>query len=412
MTDSQPTAVRPPLPTPSGRVAPPAADRLPADAPAAPPAREKPAMNDVPKPATPPTPAKPAASTRRRVLMFGVPAAIVLVSLILYLAGGRYVSTDDAYVRQNLLTVSTDVAGTVVEVGVHNNQSVVAGQLLYRLDDETYRINVAAAEAQLALVADNVQSMRASYQQKLAEVLQAGADSTFYQKEYNRVQPLVASNAATPSQVDAAQRNLSAAIQRRMAAHQEADSILASLGGSYEVQLDQYPPYRQAQAQLERARRDLAHTRVVAQTAGIVTQVDSLRPGMYLTLAQPAMVLVEADELWVDANLKETDLTNVQAGQLVRVLVDTYPNHAWTGRVETISPATGAQFSLLPAQNSSGNWVKVVQRIPVRISIPIGGDQGGPMLRAGMSVTVEIDTEHRHSLGGLLRSVGRWFGLG
>jgi len=403
---TEPVQTAPPT---AARVGEPAPERSPPSVPAAFTAREKPVMNDQSKA---PTAAKPATSTKRRILMFGVPAAIVLASLALYLAGGRYVTTDDAYVRQNLLTVSTDVPGTVVEVGVRNNQQVAAGQLLYRLDDGTFTINVAAAEAQLALVADNVQSMRASYQQKLAEVLQAAADTTYYQKEYDRVQPLVASNAATPSQVDAAQRNLSAAFQRRMAAHQEADSILASLGGKYEVVLDKYPPYRQAQAQLERARRDLADTRVVAQTAGIVTQVDSLRPGMYLTLAQPAMVLVESDELWVDANLKETDLTNVLPGQRVRVLVDTYPNHAWIGQVETIAPATGAQFALLPAQNSSGNWVKVVQRIPVRIAIPSAAASDGPKLRAGMSVTVQIDTEQRHSLGDLLRSVGRWFGLG
>ena len=362
-------------------------------------------MNDVQKPAAP---GKPKTSLKRRLLITGVPLAIVVIGLTAYLLGGRYVSTDDAYVRQNLLTVSTDVAGTVKEVAVHNNQVVAAGQLLYRLDDETYQLAQSEAEAQLSLIRNNVEAMRATYRQKMAEVQQSSTDADYYQKEYDRVSPLVASNAATPSQVDSALRSLASAKQRTQGLTQEAASILAGLEGKLNLPVEEYPPYRQAVSRLERARRDVAHTRVVASAAGIVAQVDNLRPGLYLTAAQPGLMLVESDEIWVEANLKETDLTHVLPQQTVRVKVDAYPDRLWQGTVADVSPATGAQFSLLPAQNSSGNWVKVVQRIPVRISLT--NEAGAPQLRSGMSVTVRIDTTNRHSIMDLLRSFGGWFG--
>jgi membrane fusion protein (multidrug efflux system) len=380
-------------------------------APAAGAAPRNPAMADpLPAPAAAPAAPDPRRARRRRLLLIGIPLVVVAIALTAWLLGGRTVSTDDAYVKANVLTVSTDVAGTVAEVAVRENERVAAGQLLYRLDDEPYRLQLAAAEARLAVVRDDVAVLRATYAQKQAEARQAQADAAFFRKEYARVAPLVAGGAATPAQVDAAQRSQTGAEERQRALEQQAAAALADLGGDEAAPAEAHPRVRQAAAERDLARRNLARTRVSAPAPGTVSHVDALRPGLALAAAAPALALVESGELWVEASPKESDLTWVRPGQAATVAVDAYPGRAFPGTVDTISPATGAQFALLPAQNASGNWVKVVQRIPLRIALR--PDPGAPELRAGMSVTVVIDTGHRRSLGDLLRGLGAWFGLG
>jgi membrane fusion protein (multidrug efflux system) len=339
-----------------------------------------------------------------------VPSVAVLAAIVLYLTGGRYVSTDDAYVKADVLTVSTDVAGSVAEIGVRENEVVAAGQMLYRLDDTMYRIALAAAEARLAAVRNEIEVSRATYRQKLAESEAAQADVAYYQREYDRVSPLVRSNAATQSQVDAAERALKDAKERLNSLREQAAATLADLGGKVDVAVDDHPRVRAAAASRDLAQRDLAHTRVVAPTAGIATRTENLRPGLYLVAAAPAMALVESGDVWVEASPKETDLTHVRPGQRVTVTIDAYPGRSWRGEVATISPASGAQFALIPAQNASGNWVKVVQRIPVRIALPRLED--APPLRAGMSATARIDTGYRRGLGDLVGAIGGWFGFG
>jgi membrane fusion protein (multidrug efflux system) len=387
---------------PAPTSAPAAAQAVPA---AGPPAAPRP-------PAPPPAAQAPVAPRRglRTLLLYGIPVVVIVLAVVGFLHGGRYISTDDAYVKANVVNVSTDIAGLVTEVAVHENDKVEIGQLLYRLNDGPYLAALAEADAKLAQARNDVAVLGATYQQKLAETRQAETDVGYYTKELDRIAPLVKTNAATPAQIDAGQRNLSSAQERALGLRQEAAARLADLGGRVDAPLDEHARVRQAQAAVDLAKLNLSHARVTAPAAGIISQTAGLRPGLYLAAGAPALALVETARLWAEASAKETDLTFVHPGQQAMVTVDTYPGYSWQGTVETISPATGAQFALIPAQNATGNWVKVVQRIPLHIALQPSGD--APNLRAGMSVTVTIDTLHKRTLGDLVRGIGGWFGLG
>ena len=372
---------------------------------AAPPAAPRP-------PAPPPGAQVPGARRRtlRPVLIYGIPLAVTVLAVAAYLHGGRFISTDDAYIKANIVNVGTDVAGLVTEVAVRENDVVEAGRLLYRLDERPYRAALAEAEARLAETRNDLAALHAIYLQKLAEAKQAETDVAYYAKELERIAPLAKTNAATPAQIDAASRNLASAQDRALGLRQEAAARLADLGGRADAPVEEHARVRQAQAAVDVARLNLGHARVTAPAAGIISQTAGLRPGLYLAAGAPALALVESAHLWAEASAKETDLTFVRPGQPAMVTVDAYPGHAWTGTVETISPATGAQFALIPAQNATGNWVKVVQRIPLHIALQPSDD--ALVLRAGMSVTVTIDTRHRRTMGDLVRGIGGWFGLG
>jgi membrane fusion protein (multidrug efflux system) len=319
----------------------------------------------------------------------------------MYLAGGRYVTTDNAYVRADKLTVSTDVSGIVAEVLVGDNDTVQKGQVLFRLDDEPYRITVDGARAQLGTVRNELATVQATYRQNLAQIEQARADVTFAEAQSQRQQDLMRRGVTTQVALDQAQHDLNAARQRLSAAQRQAEATVAQLGGKADDKIENHPRVRQAQAQVDKAERDLRHTVVRAAMAGVVAKVDALQVGEYLPAAQPAFNLVAADHVWVEANPKETDLTFLKPGDPATVTIDAYPGREWHASVARISPASGAEFSVLPAQNASGNWVKVVQRVPVRLRVEI--PQDGPPLRAGMSADVSIDTGHTRSLGDLMR---------
>jgi membrane fusion protein (multidrug efflux system) len=319
----------------------------------------------------------------------------------MYLAGGRYVTTDNAYVRADKLTVSTDVSGIVAEVLVGDNDTVQKGQVLFRLDDEPYRITVDGARAQLGTVRNELATVQATYRQNLAQIEQARADVTFAEAQSQRQQDLMRRGVTTQVALDQAQHDLNAARQRLSAAQRQAEATVAQLGGKADDKIENHPRVRQAQAQVDKAERDLRHTVVRAAMAGVVAKVDALQVGEYLPAAQPAFNLVAADHVWVEANPKETDLTFLKPGDPATVTIDAYPGREWHASVASISPASGAEFSVLPAQNASGNWVKVVQRVPVRLRVEI--PQDGPPLRAGMSADVSIDTGHTRSLGDLMR---------
>jgi membrane fusion protein (multidrug efflux system) len=231
----------------------------------------------------------------------------------------------------------------------------------------------------------------------LAQIKQAQDDIDYYDREFHRQQDLAAKNISSQQTFDAARRNLQNAQHKLASLDQQLAAIAANLNGDPNIAVEQHPRYRDAVAQRDEAARQLDHTVVKAPFAGIVTNVPSIAPGKYLQASMTAFYLVAADHVWVDANPKETELTNVRAGQLVTVTVDTYPDVQWRGSIESISPAAAQEFSLLPAQNTSGNWVKVVQRIPMRVRLDTG-DKSLPQLRAGMSVEVNVDTGHRRGL--------------
>jgi membrane fusion protein, multidrug efflux system len=352
---------------------------------------------------------KPRSKRLRRILLLLGPILMVIGGLYFYLSGGRYVSTDNAYVRADKLNLATDVSGIVTEIAVTENQKVTRDQVLFRLDEEPYRIALAGAEAQLRTARNEIATLQATYRQSLAQIEQAKTDVAFYQTSFERQQDLSRRGVSSQAALDQAKRDLDAAQERMNVAKQQAEAALAQLGGRPDAELQTYARVQQAQAQVDEAERDLAHTIVKAPMAGIVTNVSALQVGQYLPAAQAAFSLVGTDHVWVEANPKETDLTYLVPGDPAIVTIDSYPNREWSAKVESLSPATGAEFSVLPPQNASGNWVKVVQRVPIRLQVDV--PVGAPPLRSGMSANVEIDTGHERSLAELIASLRQVVGL-
>jgi membrane fusion protein (multidrug efflux system) len=340
----------------------------------------------------------------RLPLLLLAPVLVVAGSLYFYLGGGRYVSTDNAYVRADMLAVSTDVSGIVKSVDVTDNQHVEAGQVLFRLDDAPFRFAADNARAQLALARTEVEALKANWREKQEALHLAQINIDFAQRDQRRKSELFAQHVIPQSQMDQAQQTLDAANQQLQSVQQQVGGIVANLGGNPDLPTNQHPRVMAAQAQLDDAQRNFDRTVVKAPGEGVVTQVPNLQPGMYLRAATPALSVVAADRPWIEANPKETQLTYVKPGQKVTITVDAYPGVTWTGTVASIAPASGSQFALLPAQNTSGNWVKVNQRIPLRVAVDL--DPGKPQLRAGMSTEIDIDTGHVRTLHALLAGLG------
>lgn len=336
---------------------------------------------------------------RRLALLIAGPLAVIIVAAFVYFTGGRYASTEDAYVGAGKVMVSADISGKVQEVAVREGQPVKVGDVLFQIDPEPYRIAVDQAQARVLAAEFNLNTAKANYRKAQEDIAQAVEEVAYNQREFDRYQALVAQRVVSQSSYDTARYNLAASRQKLAANRQQAEAALAALGGNPDLPLESYPDYQQAKAALEQAQRDLRQTTVRATIDGVVSLVDSVQPGSYLAAGTPAFALVSDTNVWVDANLKETDLTHVRPGQKVSVTIDTYPDHQWEGIVESIKPATGAEFSVLPAQNSSGNWVKVVQRIAVRVRLQ--QEPGAPILRSGMSAVVDIDTGRTRGLGSL-----------
>jgi len=339
-------------------------------------------------------------SPRRRWLRWSL-FAVLPVALILsgywYVTGGRVMSTDNAYVEADKVGITTDISGIVKEIDVNNNQHVEAGQVLFRFDDLPFRLALERATAQVGNVANDLNALKANYRDMQEQIKQALLDVDYYQRQFDRQQDLVNRKVVSEVTFDTARRNLQTAQQKFASLNQQLAAIAANLNGDPNIPVELHPRYRDAVAQRDEAARQLDHTIVKAPFAGIVTNVPAIAPGKYLQSSMTAFYLVATDHVWVDANPKETELTYVRPGQAVTATVDTYPGQEWHGTVESISPAAAQEFSLLPAQNTSGNWVKVVQRIPMRMQLD-RKDRNLPPLRAGMSVVVNVDTGHPRGL--------------
>jgi membrane fusion protein (multidrug efflux system) len=344
----------------------------------------------------------------RLPLMVGGPLLVLLAALWWYVTSGRYVSTDDAYVQAARTAVSTDVSGRVVGIDVRDNERVKQGQLLFRLDDRPFRIAVEDMKAQLASSRLQVDSLKAVYRQKTADEKAAEDTLSYQEREFDRAKRLLASGIASQQQFDQAENNLEVARQKVASTQHDIGSTLAQLGGNAAIEVDQHPMVQRVQAMLDRAELDLSYTVIRAPESGIVTKVEQLQVGDYVNSSTPVFSLM-SDRVWVEANFKETELTNMRVGQNATVEVDTYPDTAFTAKVVSLSPGTGLTFSLLPPENATGNWVKVVQRLPVRLALE-NPDPNTP-LHAGLSATVEVDTRYRNAWLRLVdRGLTRLFG--
>jgi membrane fusion protein, multidrug efflux system len=347
---------------------------------------------------------------RRERVRWGLFALLPLALLLggySYFTGGQVMSTDDAYVQAERVGISTDVSGIVQDVAVKDNEHVGAGQVLYRLDPRQFQIALDNAKANLAQIALSIEAMKQDYQRMLSDVAAQQAQVDLDQKNYDRNASLLKSATVSQAVFDQSRYTLDNDKSKLAGFQQHTQVQLAKLGGNPDIAVTDHPQYRQAQAQVEEAQRQLDHTVVKAPFAGTVTNVPAIAPGKYLAASTTAFYLVDTDHIWVDATPKETELTYVRPGQRVTVTVDTYPDVEWKGVVESVSPAAAQEFQLLPAQNTSGNWVKVVQRVPMRVRLDTA-DKNLPPLRAGMSVEVGVDTGHARGLPHFLTSlVGR-----
>ena len=334
---------------------------------------------------------EPAVAPRRRLralLLWAGSLLVLCVAGFFYLTGGRYVSTDNAYVKADKVAISPQVEGTLVEVDVSENQAVKKGQLLFRIDPASYEIALQQADAQLDTVRTDLLALKAQYRQSQAELQLAESNEAYARREWQRQSDLGKRKLTSQATLDQARHTLDQATQNSRASREQLARLQAQLGGDADRPIENHPRYRAALAARQRAALDLSNTRVRAPFTGVAGNTPE--PGAYVKPGSAVMSLVASGNVWVEANFKETDLTHVRPGQPVTLYVDTYPDAQWHGRVASLSQATGAEFSVLPPQNATGNWVKVVQRIPVRIAVDtIGGER---VLRAGMSTEVEIDT--------------------
>jgi membrane fusion protein (multidrug efflux system) len=336
----------------------------------------------------------------RRILMYWGAGLVAIIAATMYLTGGRFVTTDDAYVHAAKLMVSTDVSGLVTSVNVKEGQTVKKGDVLFRLDPRPFQIAVDNAQAALAQTTQDAEATRAQYHAILGQIASQQAQANLAAQTFGRYTALARQNAIAGTQIDQARGALTSAQAMVVSLQQQARQVLAQLGGNPELPATQTPGYMRAKAALEEAQRQLDHTVVRAPFDGTVGEVDSLQPGTLVISAMSAFSttsavgLVASDNTWIGANMKETDLTYVREGNPVEITVDTYPSCSWTGKIDAVAAASDSAFSPLPSENGSGNWVKVVQRIPTRIKIT-GTSCPQATLSAGMSAYVSIDTGHR-----------------
>lgn len=340
---------------------------------------------------------RPSRKQWTRWALFALLPIAMIAGAYWYVSGGQVMSTDDAYVEADKVGISTDISGIVQDVAVRDNQHVTAGQVLYRLDPRQFQIALDNAKANLAETALSIDAMKQDYKRMLSDVAAEQAQVALDQVTFDRQSNLLASGTASQAMFDQAHYTLLDDKSKLESLRQQAATQLARLGGNADIETAQHPQYLQAKAQVDEAQRELDHTVVKASFAGTVTDVPSIAPGKYLAASVTAFFLVATDHAWVEVNPKETQMTYVRPGQPVTVTVDTYPDVQWHGTVESISPAGAQEFQLLPAQNTSGNWVKVVQRIPVRVRVDTS-DASQPPLRVGMSVEVDVDTGHTRGM--------------
>jgi len=347
-----------------------------------------------------PAPARKKRRFGRLFLMAALPLALVVGGGYVWVTGGRYQETENANLRQAKVTIASEIAGRIVNVDISDNALVKAGDVLFVVDPEPYKIALAQADAALAAARLNVEQLRAAYSQAVSQERVTANDIVFLQSQFDRAADLAKKGISAKSALDEAQRDLTKAQDEHAAAVQGIASARAALGGDPDIQTDQHPTVLSAIATRDQAAYSLAQTTVRAPADGIIAQASSFKLGQFVSAGTALFSLVETGDTWVDANFKETQLTNMKPGQEADITLDTYPGRPLKATVEAIGAGTGAEFSLLPAQNATGNWVKVTQRIPVRLKVNTDGLDVA--LRTGMSASVSVDTGVSRGFAGLL----------
>jgi membrane fusion protein, multidrug efflux system len=331
---------------------------------------------------------------RLRWPLMGLAGVAVLgLGAYFYITGGRYQSTDDAYAQAATVSISANIAGRVSEIEVRDNELVHRGAILFQLDDAPFRIAVSDAAAHLADTRLQIESLKSTYQQRQVELRAARDTQAYAQQQYDRQTRLLASGIASQAQFDQATHALDAARQQVANVQQQIGVALANLGGDPNIAPERHPLVAQAQAALDRAQLNLSYTVISAPTDGVVAKVEQLQVGDTIAASAPVFALVSTRDIWIEANFKEVQLARMRPGQTATVKIDRYPGRQFAAKVASVSPSTGSQFSLLPPENATGNWVKVVQRVPVRLQLT-DVDDGFP-LQGGLSADVTVDTRPR-----------------
>jgi membrane fusion protein, multidrug efflux system len=330
------------------------------------------------------------APSLRATLMLIIPALAAIVGLFYFIVSGRYVTTDNAYIGAQKVLITPEVSGKVVSIKVVEGQLLFPGDELFSIDPTPYRLAAEEAEARIARVKSDFENLKSSGASLRRQIELSHESVAANQADYDRKATLLGSRISTPADVDKSRMTLLAAKTLLEQLQQQEATVRDQLLGDMDLSVDKYPPYMEATVALQRARRDLANTVLRAPIAGVATQVTSIQMGRYLTAGMAVFSIIGTDAVWVEANPKETDLTYMRVNQPVTITVDTFPSRQWRGTVAAISPGTAAQFTILPPQNAAGNWIKIVQRVPLRIEFEPGQDLR--RLRSGMSAIVEIDT--------------------
>jgi len=324
-----------------------------------------------------------------RTLLFGIGLlAATGIGAYWYLTGDRFVGTDNAYLKFDKVTVSSEVSGTVTSVPVAENQRVRLGEVLAIVDEAAYKAATQKAGARLQMAQSLIEARLANYRARQAELALAANNLAFADQEYHRELNLADRKLTSQALLDERRHSLDVARERHAIIEKELAQLLASLDGRIDAPLGEYAEVREAQAELELAVIDQQHTRILAPFDGFVSHLP--KPGQHLSPGSPVLSLVSDSNVWIEANFKETDLADVRVDQPVDITIDSYPSVHWRGSVESLGAATGAEYAVLPPQNATGNWIKVVQRVPIRIRLHLDGQE--PVLRAGMSASVRIDT--------------------
>jgi len=355
----------------------------------------------------PPTAKAPSRMSARRFLLIVVlPVLAVLVGFYWWLGGGRYITTDNAYVGADKAMITPYVSGPIYAIHVVEGQHVKVGDPLFDIDPAPFQSAVALARGRLDAAKVAFANLKTQYGSNIDQIQMGQRAVDLRQADYDRKHTLAMSKSGTLADEDTAAAALVQAKQILEFVKMTQDTVKVKLGGGPDTTIETFPEYMEAQAQLADAERNLGYTHVTAPIAGVATQVSNIERGRVAPAGQPVFAVVADSDLWVDANPKESDLTFVKPGQAATVTIDTFPSKEWKGTICSIAPGTGAQFSILPPQNASGNWVKVVQRIPLRFCFDPSESTEG--LRAGMSADLSIDTGRSRSVKGLIGDIAAW----